>query len=98
MARSGFFHLAFRNDIIKGAKISALLRQMQKSGTPEAEHNSCMQYIGVLSRTWITRFEPKMCYNLQLNELFANSYPNLFAFVAGIQKFEFNYTMRSKKH
>ncbi|KAF1740056.1 hypothetical protein MXB_1285 [Myxobolus squamalis] len=32
---------------------------MQKSGISVAEHDSCMQYIGVLSRAWITRFEPK---------------------------------------
>ncbi|KAF0990086.1 hypothetical protein HZS_2603 [Henneguya salminicola] len=35
-------------------------------------------------------------YNRHLNEHFANAHPNLFGFIAGIQKEEFDYTMRAR--
>ncbi|KAF1744448.1 hypothetical protein MXB_1398, partial [Myxobolus squamalis] len=89
---------------------------MQKFGIHAAKHDSCMQYIGVLSRTWITRFEPKMLniydiserdirwrtktylerYNCDLNEQFENVHANHFCFIAGIQMFEFDYTMQAR--
>ncbi|KAF0992117.1 hypothetical protein HZS_172 [Henneguya salminicola] len=35
-------------------------------------------------------------YNGPLNIHFANAYPTLFGFIAGIQKNEFDYTMRAR--
>ncbi|KAF1741929.1 hypothetical protein MXB_4758 [Myxobolus squamalis] len=33
-------------------------------------------------------------YNCNLDEQFVNAYPNLFTFIAGIQKVDIDYTMR----
>ncbi|KAF0990259.1 hypothetical protein HZS_3560 [Henneguya salminicola] len=71
---------------------------MQKYGIPAAERNSCMQFIGVLlsailggqTNNYLER------YNRHLNEHFVNAHPNLFDFIAGIQKDEFDYTMRAR--
>ncbi|KAF0989591.1 hypothetical protein HZS_4204 [Henneguya salminicola] len=47
-------------------------------------------YIRVRTNNYLER------YNRHLNENFANTHPNLFGFIAGIQKDGFDYTMRAR--
>ncbi|KAF1743044.1 hypothetical protein MXB_3985, partial [Myxobolus squamalis] len=69
----------------------ALLRKMQKSRIPAAEHTSYMQFIDGWSSAILGER-----YNRHLNEQFAIAHQKLFAFIAGTQKDEFDYTMQAK--
>ncbi|KAF1741278.1 hypothetical protein MXB_3611 [Myxobolus squamalis] len=88
----------------------ALRRKIQKPGIPAAELDSCMQLIDVLLLEIGVAYIQKnvLCdirgrtnnylerCNLHFNEQFANAHPNLFSFIAGIQKDKFDYTMQQE--
>ncbi|KAF1741290.1 hypothetical protein MXB_4368, partial [Myxobolus squamalis] len=83
---------------------------MQKFRIYAAKHDSCMQYIGVLSvvpidkleirvRTWITRFDSKMwnIYDISERDISLRmSTQNHFGFIAGIHMDEFDYTTQAR--